>query len=164
MEDSTTTRLGSTGDRLPPPSRDGQPRQIETPRNATAPRSAGRSIEVYEQLPAKVIPDVSPALVIGNPGDLSAYGQPDLTLHNGVSNTGQTQQPITPYYDISNPLGLSADLFSKFFSNAPTDSPQSPVVVGDVGASSGTSSNAGLLLVLAILGIGGYFLYRRFKQ
>lgn len=159
-----TTRQPSE-ERLPPPTRDSSPRFVDVARNPTAPRQMeNRSMVVVDSTPVQVVPDTSYATVQGNPGNLSAYGQPDLTIANGVSSTGQTQQPITPYYDISNPLGLSADLFSKFFSNAPTDSPQSPVVVGDTGTSTGTGSNAGLLIVLVLLGIGGYFLYRRFKQ
>ncbi len=114
------------------------------------------------QIPA---PDMSWAAqpLAPNTGGFAGYGQPDLTLNTGV-NSNFVQQQDLPRYDLQNPLGLSADLFSRFFSNAPTESPQSPVVVGDVGTSSGTGSNAGLLLVIAVLGIGGYFLYRRFKQ
>lgn len=129
-------------------------------------RGNGRRIETYDVLPAVVIPDTSWANrpLVSNRGEFAVYGQPDLSVNGGVSASGQTQQPVTPYYDINNPLGLSADLFSKFFSAAPTESPQSPVLVGDTGVSTSKGSNAGLLLLLTVLAIGGYFIYRRMKQ
>lgn len=129
-------------------------------------RGSGRQIVTYDVLPTLVIPDTSWASqpLVTNQGQLAQYGQPDLSVSNGVSTSGQTQQPVTPYYDINNPLGLSADLFSKFFSAAPTESPQSPVLVGDTGISTSSGSNAGLLLLLAAIAIGGYFIYRRMKQ
>lgn len=133
---------------------------------AMATRGFNRVVETYDVLPSAVIPDTSWAVqpLGGNQGQLANYGQPDLSINNGVSTSGQTQQPLTPYYDLSNPLGLSADLFSKFFSSAPVESPQSPVLVGDTGVSTSSGSNAGLLLILAVLAIGGYFIYRRMKQ
>lgn len=134
--------------------------------NQMSRRGYNRVIENYDAIPRSVVPDTSWAAqpLIQNTGQLANYGQPDLSLNNGVSNSGQVQQPITPYYDINNPLGLSADLFSKFFSAAPVEGPQSPVLVGDTGSSSTGGSNAGLFFILIIVGIGGYFLYRRFKQ
>ena len=126
-------------------------------------RGNGRRIETYDVLPPVVIP-ATPPLIFRNPGELAQYGQPDLSISNGVSSSGQTQQSITPYYDINNPLGLSADLFSKFFSAAPIESPQSPVLVGDTGVGTSSGSNAGLLLLLGVIAIGGYFIYRRMKQ
>ena len=129
-------------------------------------RGVNRVIETYDVLPVQQAGNTdyaNHAIEIQNP-QLADYGQPDLTINKGVSSSGQTQQPVTPYYDISNPLGLSADLFSKFFSAAPTEGPQSPVLVGDTGISTSKGSNAGLLLLLAVVAIGGYFIYRRMKQ
>jgi len=127
-------------------------------------RSVNRVIETYDELPAQVVPnhDWAANLRIENDGQLAAYGQPDLSVRNGVSVSGQVQQPLPPYYDISNPLGLTADLFSKFFSQAPTETAGSPVVVGDASIGNAKSGNAGLVIVLALLAIGGYFLYKRY--
>lgn len=127
-------------------------------------RSVNRVIETYDELPAQVVPnhDWAVNLRIENNGGLADYGQPDLTVNSGVSVSGQVQQPLPPYYDISNPLGLTADLFSKFFSQAPTETAGSPVVVGDASIGTAKTGNTGLVLVLALLAIGGYLLYRRY--
>lgn len=122
-------------------------------------RAYNREIQTYDVIPQQSA-GVAPNPVVQNTGQFAEYGQADLTVNSGVSLSGQTQ----PLYDITNPLGLTADLFSRFFSSAPVESPQSPVVVGDTSLSQSKSGNAGLFLVLILLGIGGYFIYRRYKN
>lgn len=131
-------------------------------------RGYNRVIETYDVIPTQVQGDTSfanHAIQINN-SQLADYGQPDLSVSNGVSNTGATQQPVTPayLYDVNNPLGLVSDLFSRFYGGTPTESPQSPVVVGDTATGTSSGSNAGLFILIAIVGIVGYFVYRRMKQ
>lgn len=90
---------------------------------------------------------------------------PDLTVTSGVTANGNNVKAPQYLYDPNTVLGLAGDLFSRFYAGTPAEQPQSPVVVGDVGlTSSGQSGNSGLFLVLIVLAIGGYFIYRRFKN
>lgn len=87
------------------------------------------------------------------------FGDPSLVQDSGVPN-GVAQ----PRSFGSNPLGILADLFSYAYGRAPVESPQAPVVVGDASVGSSGGSNAGLFVLLAIVGIVGYFIYKRMKQ
>lgn len=128
-------------------------------------RGYNRVIETYDVLPTQQPGNVDFAnhAITLQTSQLADYGQPDLNVTTGVSVSGQTQQP-TYLYDPNTALGLAGDLFSRFFSNTPTESPQSPVVVGDTGTTTSSGSNAGLFLILILLGVGGYFIYRRMKN
>lgn len=87
------------------------------------------------------------------------FGLPSLAQDNGV------QAAVTqPKSFGSNPLGILADLFASSYGRAPVESPQAPIVVGDASAGSGGGSNAGLLVLLAIIGIVGYFIYKRMNK
>lgn len=87
------------------------------------------------------------------------FGVPSLVQDSGVPNG------VTPPRSFgSNPLGILADLFSSAYGRAPVESPQAPVVVGDASVGSSGGSNAGLFVLLAIVGIVGYFIYKRMKQ
>ena len=157
---------------LPPPREPMQPRAIPTASRVVgtggidtstfermSQRSiAGRAIEVYD-----VLPNIPQGNVDFARQPLSPT-TPDTPVTSGVTSNGNIVAPPQYLYDPSTAFGLAGDLFSRFYSNAPVESPQSPVVVGDTGFSQGKSSNAGLFLVVIILGIGGYFLYRRMKN
>lgn len=87
------------------------------------------------------------------------FGLPSLAQDNGV------QAAVTqPKSFGNNPLGILADLFASSYGRAPVESPQAPIVVGDASAGSGGGSNAGLLVLLAIIGIVGYFIYKRMNK
>lgn len=139
--------------------------QVQSTFDRMSLRGYDRVIETYDVLPTQQPGNVdfaNHAITIQN-SQLADYGQPDLSVSNAVSTSGQTQQP-TYLYDPNTALGLAGDLFSRFFANTPTESPQSPVVVGDTGSTTSSGSNAGLFLVLILLGVGGYFIYRRMKN
>ncbi len=87
------------------------------------------------------------------------FGLPTLTQDTGVQN-GATQ----PRSFGSDPLGILADIFSSAYGRAPVESPQAPVVVGDASQGSDRSSNAGLLVLLGIVAVVGYFIYKRMNK
>ncbi len=89
------------------------------------------------------------------------FTPPVINTDVSVSTSGQPQQPL---YGDEDPYRIAADVFSKFYSNAPTEGPQSPVVVGDTGSSTGGGSNAGIIVILLVVGVVGYFLYKRYNK
>lgn len=91
------------------------------------------------------------------------YGEPapNTTINSGVSSSGQVQRPL---YGDGDPFRIAADLFSRFYGGAPTEQPQAPVVVGDASIGQSRGSNTGLLILLVVIGVAGYYLYRRYAS
>lgn len=134
------------------------PKQTTQDKQGTLRNVSGRSITDKEKTP--VTPQTQFRSKPLNASDMpDFFGVPSLAQDSGVPN-GVTQ----PKSFGSNPLGILADLFASSYGRAPVESPQAPIVVGDVSAGSGGGSNAGLLVLLAIVGIVGYFIYKRIKQ
>lgn len=118
---------------------------------------SGRSITDKETTP--VTPQTQ------NVKPLSASDMPDFFgLPSLVQDSGVESAVAQPKSFGSNPLGILADLFASSYGSAPVESAQAPIVVGDASAGSGGGSNAGLLVLLAIVAIVGYFIYKRMKQ
>lgn len=119
---------------------------------------SGRSITDKETTP------VTPQTQINNK-PLNASDLPDFFgLPSLVQDSGVESAVTQPKSFGNNPLGILADLFASSYGRAPVESPQAPIVVGDASAGSGGGSNAGLLVLLAIAAIVGYFIYKRMKQ
>lgn len=135
------------------------PRSVPTQSQGTLREVSGRSITDKETTP---VTQTGPGFVSKpiNAWDMPGFfGLPSLAQDSGVSN-GVTQ----PRSFGSNPLGILADLFASSYGRAPVESPQAPIVVGDASVGSGGGSNAGLLVLLAIIGIVGYFIYKRMNK
>lgn len=84
----------------------------------------------------------------------------DQPITSGVSQTGQ---PLQPIYGDDDAFRIAADVFSKFYGAAPTETAQSPVVVGDAAFATQGGSNVGLILILGLIGVAGYFLYKKYR-
>lgn len=126
-------------------------------------RNADRSIDynAKEVASNQAFMQFAQDLRIAPPAPLST----DLSVTSGVTSNGNIAAQPKYLYDPSSVLGLAGDLFSRFYSNTPSDTQQEPVIVGDTSlTSSGQSNGTGLFLVLIVLGIGGYFIYRRMKN
>lgn len=125
-------------------------------------RPANRSVTDYDSKTENTVVIPSWGSSAGSLKFNDVFPKPpsELTITSGVIQSGQTQ----PIYGDSDPFRIAADVFSRFYSGTPTETPQSPVVVGDTSTSGGRSGNGGLFVLLAVVGVVGYFLYKRYAQ
>lgn len=155
-------RQETTGNRLPPPSRGdsrdfGQrvelkPRAIEGRRvvdaASVAPVREGNADFARQPIGRIEWPFAwADAVVVGD--------------GSGVNSQTPSSQPI---YGDDDPFRIAADVFSRFYGGAPEERPDEPVIVGDTSMSSGSSGNGRLLVLLAVVGVVGYFLYKRYAS
>lgn len=133
-------------------------RELSQPRESNTRDVSGRGI-TEETKPPQVDNQVA---VSGLSNAFAAFTPPSLVTNTAVPNGTTTTQ--APLYGDTDPFRIAADIFSRFYGGAPQDKPQAPVVVGDASQSSGSGSNAGLFLVIAIVIGVGYFLYKRYAK
>lgn len=159
-------RIENPTDHLPPPERGATDSrmQVTNDRSPITNRdSGGRGVvDASNPQPSAIIPSWAVG-AIGNPIDWifvsgnsggQATGVPPSTASNPVA-----------IYGNGDPFAIAADLFSKFFSASPSLSqPTQPVVVGDAGLQKSGGSSLLIIVIVGIVAIGGYYLYKRYKQ